>query len=231
MNKNGSTFKLPPGYSLLEQDVNWFVVDIENQQYIELDEAISILSAEEEKRRGRFKTNELQSSFAIRRGLLRALIAKQTQSEIDEIIFESNKYGKLFINQNKVHFNSSHSRQYIVYVFSSTKELGVDIEKVDSMNDEANTANYIMTEVEHSLYTSLPEDKATLFFFKCWTAKEAYLKLLGVGLNIEPKEVLLELDEITPVSARVVDYRTATLTPLNVESENSYVACLATYDE
>jgi phosphopantetheinyl transferase len=107
----------------------------------------------------------------------------------------------------------------------------VDIEKIQRLPDESTTARYILKDVEYSVYQELSPEQATLFFFKCWTAKEAYLKLLGVGLNIEPKEIFLETNHFEPVRAQFGSFPSAQITYLSTEPLNSFIACLATYEK
>ena len=107
--------------------------------------------------------------------LLRKILEKY---HIEYDIFY-NEYGKPYIKNNPIYFNISHSKEYIVCAVSDS-EIGVDIEH---LTYNAATAKRICTEDELKLVKNAHD------FTKIWVKKEAYIKMIGIGLEYGMKNV------------------------------------------
>jgi 4'-phosphopantetheinyl transferase len=79
-------------------------------------------------------------------------------------------------------FNVSHSEDVAVYVFSSGREIGVDVEAVSELRDADEIAARFFSRRENQAYLALDPCDRPLGFFNCWTRKEAFIKALGDGL-------------------------------------------------
>ena len=95
------------------------------------------------------------------------------------IVFQKNKYGKPFLDNSHLFFNISHSNDALVVAFSD-KEIGVDIEKVNSYS--CNIAKRYFCDNEYRFIVSKQSNRNNRFF-DIWTKKEAYIKYLGMGLS------------------------------------------------
>ena len=92
---------------------------------------------------------------------------------------------------NGIHFNTSHSGQYIVCAIG-TLDVGIDIEEIK--------------EIPLADFTELfsPEELKVIFedagnyvpFYTLWTQKEAFLKAIGLGLNLPLNKVNIQNDTI-----------------------------------
>ena len=69
--------------------------------------------------------------------------------------------------------------------------MGVDIEKIDNLKDINPVVKAYMhlNEQSYILDRSLSIDKQFTRFHEIWTRKEAFLKMLGVGINTNLSEV------------------------------------------
>lgn len=92
----------------------------------------------------------------------------------EKAVFSRGKHGKPFIEGYPIHYNISHSGNYVVLV-SAESEVGVDIQEKRSVHAEA-LAKRFFTEAE-------TEPAVRGDFYHIWCRKEAYGKYLGVGLN------------------------------------------------
>ena len=95
---------------------------------------------------------------------------------------------------DKLYFNLSHSGDWAVCSVSDSP-IGVDIEYVKGgalPNVEKILHPY---EVETFAFITNPMEKQK-YFFECWTAKESYLKNLGIGLRIKPTEFYVDGDRL-----------------------------------
>ncbi len=92
---------------------------------------------------------------------------------------EYNAHGKPFIEGN-IHFNISHSKEYVLCVFSDEFEMGIDIEKITNQSIKNLYEVFSSCEKNKIERSSNQED----IFYKIWTRKEAVTKSLGKGLSI-----------------------------------------------
>ncbi len=106
-----------------------------------------------------------------------------------------NAYGKPFF-ENDLYFNLSHSGHYVVLA-TSQDAIGVDIEIIKKYSIDV--AEKCFTTHELSW---LIAQKAPNAFFKIWTAKESYMKAMGLGFNLNPKSF-----EVLPIinGGRIID--------------------------
>ncbi len=127
-----------------------------------------------------------------------------------------------------VSFNLSHSGELaLVAVAPPQVDVGVDVEQVVDRDLDL-VAPTVFSQAELRAFASAPDKSAA--FFRAWTRKEAFLKMLGVGISVlrsfdvsmqaETRNALLESRvEATPRS-RIV--------PLAIDP--GYEAALATTD-
>lgn len=92
------------------------------------------------------------------------------------------KFGKPFFQEKRgIHFNISHSGDWVVCAFGEA-ELGIDIQKVKDV--DLGIAEHFFHSIEYETLRQCenPED-AKEHFCRLWTLKESYVKWTGVGLS------------------------------------------------
>lgn len=104
-----------------------------------------------------------------------------------KIEFGTEKNGKPFAKGLDIHFNISHSGDLVVCAVSD-KEIGIDIEKIRSINPRVFEKFADKKEVEY-----INSHKNGLF--EIWTLKEAYFKCIGTGLGADIKNVSFDITE------------------------------------
>jgi 4'-phosphopantetheinyl transferase len=82
---------------------------------------------------------------------------------------------------------SSSSRENIALFGLSRDKIGVDVEVLAAMAPAWN----LLHRSERTALAALPQEGQGEGFLSLWTAKEAYLKALGVGLRREPSEICI----------------------------------------
>ncbi|NLC41122.1 MAG: 4'-phosphopantetheinyl transferase superfamily protein, partial [Clostridiaceae bacterium] len=95
--------------------------------------------------------------------------------------------GKPYLSDD-LFFNISHSGNKVVCSFSD-EEVGVDIEQILPV-DEA-LIRQVSVSSEQAYLLQLEPEVQRREFFALWTAKESYMKLLGTGLSLAPKQLEL----------------------------------------
>jgi 4'-phosphopantetheinyl transferase len=88
-----------------------------------------------------------------------------------------------------IRFNLSHSGDRAIVAVALGAEVGVDIERVRDDLDHAGLAESFFTVRERAEIAARPAPACAAAFFRCWVAKESYLKALGEGL-IAPLDAL-----------------------------------------
>ncbi len=99
--------------------------------------------------------------------------------------FETGAHGKPVLAasiQPRVHFNASHSGNWVVVAFAA-EELGVDVETFERKNDiHAIADRYFHGSELEQLRSSGARFRE--HFFDLWTLKESYMKARGEGLSL-----------------------------------------------
>ena len=152
----------------------------------------SFLSAKELERAARFRFPEHRNEFIVSRGMLRTLLGRYTNISPSRLAFEYEHAGKPRVTNgpDNLFFNVSHSDGLALIAFSAAGDVGVDIERIDGSKVEPGMLSHCFHPAEMRRFLSFPvSEQRENYFFEVWTAKEAYLKLLGDGLAITPSAV------------------------------------------
>jgi len=88
--------------------------------------------------------------------------------------------GKPFLPIDNIHFNISHSGDWVVCCTANNK-VGIDVEKI--RKNKLKVATRFFSEREIDYLTNIVENKQDEEFTRLWTIKESYLKYLGTGLT------------------------------------------------
>lgn len=114
--------------------------------------------------------------------LIRAVTMKITGCSNDNIILQTNPYGKPILHEiDHVHFNLSHSGSWVVAIFSDC-EVGIDVEQLKSYDPRI--AEHFFSRQEYLDLLSNPIQDQESYFIDLWTLKESYIKARGMGLSI-----------------------------------------------
>ena len=113
--------------------------------------------------------------------LVRKLLSEKLNIKSQEILFDINDKGKPFLKDIPVHFNISHSGDWVVAAFSDDI-VGIDVELIHNVNYDIASRFFSVKEF-NDLFSIIDEGTKKLYFFNLWTLKESYLKLIGTGLT------------------------------------------------
>ena len=163
------------------------------------------LSDAEKQKAERFKRPGVRSRYVFTRAALRLLLAKRTDQQIDALRFNSISEGRPFLCSHEskdrkhpdIDFNLSHSGDLaIIAIGNGQQRIGIDLERVKQMRDLNQLAKRVLTPIEIDHLNSAPNDAEELStFFRYWTLKEAYLKALGTGLQVDMTRIEIALQE------------------------------------
>jgi 4'-phosphopantetheinyl transferase len=154
----------------------------------------SYLSEEEQALASRFLHEKYQTHFIKRRSILRKLLSSYLSIKPNEIVLQQTKLGKPYVANEgaRIYFNTSHSKNHVLFGISREAELGVDIEFLDAEIEAELISNHFFCAKEISLIRSSKGKKKTQAFFRLWCIKEAFIKLEGKGLTYPLDQVLVK---------------------------------------
>jgi 4'-phosphopantetheinyl transferase len=181
-------------------------LDIGSEQLAELERT---LSPDEMARARRFYFERDRQKYIGRRGILRAILATYLETKPSAIRFLYNEFGKPRLEGSQeahgLSFNLSHSGALNLVAVGIDREVGVDIELIDSSVASDEVARRFFSPSEVATLEALPQSLRLAGFFKCWARKEAFIKARGMGLSIP-----LDSFDVSPIQGeRVALIRTA----------------------
>lgn len=140
------------------------------------------LSADERARADAFATERLRGRWIVARAGMREVLAREKGVSPDALRFAYGAFGKpsLCDGLDELWFNLSHSDDVAV-LGMCTAPIGVDVERVGVAHDDV--ARDYFSQDEAVAVLAQPESQRADAFYRCWTAKEAFLKALGTGFS------------------------------------------------
>ncbi|BDC53127.1 phosphopantetheine-protein transferase [Bryobacterales bacterium F-183] len=145
--------------------------------------AIPLLDAAEQERASRFQVEPPRAAFVATRGALRQLCAKYLNlADGREVTFAWNEHGKPYLPGSGLQFNVSHSGKVAILGFTWEQRLGVDVERTGRRGDIRGIASRFFHPDETARIQADADPLQA--FYRCWTAKEAYVKAVGTGLTL-----------------------------------------------
>lgn len=203
-----------------------------NDHLNNLDNFNNLLSEEEKTRANRFYFERDKNNFTISRGLTRLILAKYLDINPKQIIFSQNSFGKLYLENKKLKFNLSHTKEVLLIGLSFDTELGVDIEKIREINVYQDIVRRFFSDNEIKAFFLQTEDKYQESFFTIWTRKEAFIKAVGRGLNIALNSFDVSVSEKSELmDVRLDDQKKESWKLYNIPTKKNHKASLVTQNE
>ncbi len=130
--------------------------------------------------------------------LIKEELSRMTGERFEKIEIKKDEFGKPYAeNMEDMFFSVAHSKNHIVFA-AGKSPVGVDIEFMREVN--LKTAERFFTKEEYE--SVIGKDKRE--FFRIWTLKEAYVKMLGKGFRIPPESFCVTSGEIAKISESTV---------------------------
>jgi len=149
-------------------------------------ELFGALTDEEKERADRFRFDNDRQNFVLRRGLLRQLLGETLGIAPSRIRFSATESGKpsvAFPEDADICFNLSHSGRQIVYAFSKHSVMGIDIERIRTVDDLDLLARKYFSAEEYAIIINLPSWEKNKAFIRIWSIKESLIKACGCPLE------------------------------------------------
>ncbi|MFW5846434.1 MAG: 4'-phosphopantetheinyl transferase family protein [Planctomycetota bacterium] len=160
------------------------VVDMQRAPFL-CDEFLPLLSDDERRRAERLRLADKRAESICARGCLRQLLGRHLDRGADQLRFAYGPRGKPHLTDDTAgwSFNISHSQHRLVVACSPDLQLGVDVEyRAPDCAYQDLARRFFAADEFRAIMLHRPEQQA-LAFYTCWTAKEAYLKCTGTGID------------------------------------------------
>lgn len=157
----------------------------------DVDRALGLLSHDERARAERMRSAVARVQFVLSRAALRVLLAGVANDGTGprDLCFQYGPRGKPYLPGGPS-FNVSHSADAVIIAIADKGRVGVDVERVRSVQRMDRVAARKFTPAEHAWFAAAgtgtdadaDADLRNAAFFRIWTRKEAFAKALGQGL-------------------------------------------------
>ncbi len=169
-----------------------------------------LLSADERARAVQLCAGRVRSRFVVGRGMLRAILGAYVGMAPGQLQFRYGRWGKPDLVDDQagtppVRFNAAHSDGLGLCAFTRDRRIGVDVERLRSVDDADRIARRFFSPREQAVLDSLPEEDRLLAFFRCWARKEAFIKATGEGLSRPLNRFDVSLEPGKPVQLLGMD--------------------------
>ena len=146
----------------------------------------ALLSVDERDRADKFSFKLDRSRFISARGGLRILIGRYLSKDPARLQFWYGPYGKPFlagVDAAKLQFNVTHSGGRVLYAVAYGREIGVDLERINTKVSVEAIAESFFSINEVAELQLLSGEQKYRAFFGFWARKESYVKARGDGLT------------------------------------------------
>ncbi len=161
-----------------------YMLNIEKiKVFSDIDYLLDYISVERQEKIMRFRFDKDKIHSIMAEILLRYALKEQYPLKDIVVKFSySDNQKPMLDGANDIHFNISHSGDWVVCVVGD-KELGVDVEEIQDNIMEDVCSCFSAKEIEY-LYHCSGSHKVNMFY-KLWTLKESFVKYTGNGLSQE----------------------------------------------
>ena len=184
-----------------------------------------ILSEQERTRMEYYQQEKDQLRYLFTQSSKREILGEYLKRPPQEIIFKENEHGKP--SAEGLEFSISHTEGISLLAVSAQSPIGIDVERIKPLQDLNELVHRISSKAEKTSFKTLGNEQQLEKFYHLWTAKEAYLKSLGIGFEIEPETVESNFPKLSSVQAEELP----NLKLLEVAFDSHFVAYLATKKE
>lgn len=159
----------------------------------------ALLDDDEHARASRFVFSKDREQFVAARGWLRTFLGAYLSCDPRDVRFAYGAQGKptcaTVKNAVDLRFNVSHSGDVVLLAFACGRDVGVDVERMSVHVDPVELGRTCFSEAEQAVVQGTERSARLGAFFRFWTAKEAYIKLLGGGLSIPLSDFTVEVSD------------------------------------
>jgi 4'-phosphopantetheinyl transferase len=162
--------------------VDVYIVDLDRPE-AEVAALAALLSSDERERVARLHFERHRRRLTVCRAALREILASHMGTAPESVTISLGEHGKPHVVDGP-RFNVAHSHELaLIAVSDGAAAVGVDLERIRPDREIGGLVSRYLSPAEQDGLDRLPRDERVSAFHWCWTAKEACLKAVGVGLG------------------------------------------------
>lgn len=151
---------------------------------------VASLNPSERARAARYHFPLDATRFSAARGWLRHVLANELGVSPATVPLSDGPGKPRLVDGPRPGFNVTHAHELcLIALTGEGREVGVDVEHHSAGRHGLESARLAATAEEAAALARMPPGRRADAFLRLWTAKEAYLKALGVGLTVPPHRV------------------------------------------
>jgi 4'-phosphopantetheinyl transferase len=163
----------------------------------------ALLSADERQRAERLRFARDADRFVAGRGLLRSALAERAGQRPQDLRFAYGPAGKPSLADHpRLRFNAAGAVGAALVAITEGIDVGVDLEYLEVGADDLAVARQFFCPVEIAELERLGGAERQAAFLRAWTRKEAYVKALGAGLQVDLDRLAVSLLPGEPAALR-----------------------------
>ena len=147
---------------------------------------LNILDEQERRRTARYYFPPDRLRYSVCHANMRRILGSYLRKPPESLVYREAEGGKPELVADEVdaplRFNLSHSKSVALLAVTLNSEVGVDVEDVRPI--ERDVAKRFFSPAEIARMAPLDGEEWLNAFYRCWTRKEAILKVEGMGLRI-----------------------------------------------
>lgn len=190
----------------------------------------AFLDGTERQRAKRYRIEADRARFVIARSSLRQLLGPRIGVAPLDIAFTQNKFGKPLLADpgTVLHFNTSHSGDWVLHAIDTVAPIGIDVEAVRADMAHIDQFERVLSAEESAFLNGVPQQHRARALATVWVRKEAYVKALGEGVNRPLQDISTTVD--VAGRPRLLHDRNADASPAcwqfeDIEIDARHVAC------
>lgn len=125
------------------------------------------------------------------------IVGRELRLNMSDVVIKYGMYGKPYLD-GSLHFNISHTNQYIACAINTKEEVGIDISKIRECIPEI--IKPYLKDMEYEYFLKLPCRLRSELLHKIWSLNESYCKLDGRGLLLQ-NQLQFTLEEFESIKA------------------------------
>jgi phosphopantetheinyl transferase len=158
-----------------------------------IDRRVNWLSADELARAATYCADQHRRRFIRRRATVRQLLGAYANCSAKEIAFCHEKWGRPGLaDAPDIRFSVSQSGDWALIAVTQCVSIGLDVERIRELPELAEIAALVLGRRENLSLKRVPKQERTRAFYQSWIRKEAYVKMLGLGLFKDLKSIDIE---------------------------------------
>lgn len=183
------------GFSFLEEnEIHVYRIRFDYHSGL-LQKCFNALSEAEKNRAEFYEFESVKNNYIISQGGMRLILSCYLNIPVEKVNIGRHSKGKPFsLDDPHLYFNNTNSGDYVMYAFTRSGEIGIDLEHYRQLDDLEEMIVKNSSEKEQEWIKKNPEIKEKRFF-KLWTVKEAYVKAIGEGMRLPPEAMEFSIEQ------------------------------------